>query len=123
MENVLNSKDMFKNTPSFNNGEQYENIPNLMPLLSTFDDSNKILYCPGPKFSSDLSNDDILILKTFKNKTFYTLRIQKIINNTSLKTSNNISTDLMLGQISCIKKYVSSNNPLNWNNIEIENKL
>jgi surface protein len=120
-ENVESISEMFNNASSFNNGQVIRNITKILPLLSTYIDSTKTLNCPGATFITDLSINDVLIIKTYKDTTFYTFFIKKIVNNTTLQSNNNLDTDLALGQIMSIKKSVIGTNPLNWNTLKMKN--
>lgn len=119
--NLENISEMFNFASSFNNGEQLKCVPNILPLLSNYVDKTKTLNCPGGRFTIDLSNNDILIVKTCRKMTFHTIVVKNIINNTTILTSNNIGNDLMLGQILSIQKSVIGTKPLNWNTSNIKN--
>lgn len=120
-ENLENISEMFNNASSYNNGDALKIIPKILPLLSIYTDSTKTLNCPGANFITDLSINDVLIIKTYKDTTFYTFFVKKIVNNTKILSNNSLDTDLDLGQIISIKKAVIGTNPLNWNTSKIKN--
>jgi surface protein len=120
-ENVENISEMFNNASLFNNGEQLNVIPKTLPLLSMYLNHNKILTSPGANFISDLAINDILIIKTYRDTTFYVFFVKKIINNTTLLCNANVNIDLHIGQIISIKKSVIGTNPLNWNTSKMKN--
>jgi surface protein len=124
--NVKNMASMFSGTSSaltttrFNNGETgLESILNVNPALATFNNSTKVLLCPGASFTT-LTTNDVLIIQASAN--IYSNKITSISSDTSLVISSlNVSNLNNQGSITSINKQIAGTTPLNWNTSSVTN--
>ena len=89
------------------------NIINVIPSLSSYDNTSNILLCPGATFLTSVSAGDILYI--FANGITYTPTIQNVIDNTNISFISNLGVNLISGSIKTISKAPFGKNPLNWN--------
>ena len=89
------------------------NIINVTPSLSSYNNINNILTCPGANFLTSVSSGDILYI--FANGITYTPTIQNVIDNTNISFISNLGVNLISGSIKTISKAPFGKNPLNWN--------
>jgi hypothetical protein len=110
---------MFFNSQTFNNGQiGTVSIPNVTPSTSTYNNTTRVLTCPGATFLTDLSAGDALIFRTL---TFAigSSNIQSITDNQNLVLGIALGQNFGVNGILSIRKQIPGTSPLNWNTINV----
>jgi surface protein len=87
VSNVTNMSEMFQNALAFNNGETGTLGITGTATSAFYTTIRSILTCPGATFLTELTTDDVLIIRT--STIMYSSKIETIISNTALKLKIN----------------------------------
>jgi hypothetical protein len=117
MSKTTTIADMFSGSTNysiatkFNNGEPIPSSISGTINSASFTNSTNILSCPNALFLTELSVNDVLIIRT--SSIQYSSSIQSITNNTTLVLTTAYGSNISSGIVSIVKQ-IHGTNPLTW---------